>query len=150
MRVVILWLINENGEILMAKRAAHMSTDAGVWGPSVSGKVDENETLTAAVLREMKEELGFTPDKLSPTFLHHEIFLNHTDGRKRDFYIFYASVESDITRHFKLESNEVESTKWFKRSEIEELVAGKSNKVIMSSASELWQKILKHLQPITT
>lgn len=57
MNVALLWLVNENDEVLIARRAANMDTDADVWGLSVSCTVEPNETYKEAILRETKEEL---------------------------------------------------------------------------------------------
>lgn len=150
MQVAILWLINQRGEILMAKRAAHLSTDAGVWGPSVSGKVDVGETFNEAVRREANEELGLTNDDIHPVFLHKEIFADHSDGKIREFGLFYALVSNSITKNLKLEANEVSEIKWFKQSELQQLVSVQSKSLIISSAKELWNSIFLHLGPVLT
>lgn len=148
MRVAILWLINEHGEILMARRAAHMSTNAGEWGPSVSGKVDEGESFAKAVRRETREELGLTDADISPAFMHKEVFADHSDGRTREFGLFYANVPSNIASRLKLEPNEVSEVKWFKVNEIKQLVDEQSETLIISSAKELWRSILLSLKSI--
>ncbi len=150
MKVAILWLVNEKGEVLMARRAAHMSTDANVWGPSVSGKVDPGETFDQAIRREASEELGLTGADVSPIFLHKEMYTDHSDGRSREFGLFYARISSDITKHLKLELNEVAEVRWFTKSELEQLSNAQSESLIISSAKELWQSIFAHLQVIIT
>lgn len=150
MKVVILWLINEKGEILMARRAAHMTTDAGVWGPSVSGKVDVDESFAEAAIREAQEELGIMPGDISPVFLHNATYAGHIDGRNREYSIYYATVKAGIIELLQLEPNEVSEVKWFKRGELQELVDQKSEMVIISSATALWKSLFAHLRPITT
>lgn len=145
-----MWLINENGEILLARRAAHMSTDAGVWGPSVSGKVDAGETADQAVLREAQEELGLETNAINPIFLHNETYTEHSDGRVRQFSLYYAVLPSNTIKHLELEPNEVSEIKWFKRDDLKQLVDQKSDNIIISSTTQLWQSIFVHLQPITT
>jgi len=134
----------------MARRAPYMSTDAGVWGPSVSGKVDEGENFSIAVMREAKEELGLSTSDISPIFLHQEVYNEHTDGKVREFGLFYAVVPSKITEQLKLEANEVSEVKWFKKSELEKLADAQSESLIISTAKELWKSIFLHLQPLTT
>jgi isopentenyldiphosphate isomerase len=150
MRVAILWLINEHGEILMARRAVHMSSDAGMWGPSVSGKVDPGETFVESVRREANEELGLTAADISPIFLHKETYRDHSDGKKREFGLFYATVPSSITKRLKLEANEVSDVKWFKKDELQRLASVQSKTLIISSAKELWENIFSHLSPVLT
>ena len=149
MKVAILWLINEKGEILMARRAAHLSTDAGVWGPSVSGGVDDDESFQEAVLREAHEELGLTGNDISPIFLHEETYAEHSDGNIRQFGLFYAMLSRDTFKRLRLEPDEVAEVKWFTRKELEQLATTGSKSLIISSATVLWRGILMHLQPIT-
>ena len=148
MQVVILWLINEHGEILMAKRAAQMSTDAGVWGPSVSGKVDSGETSEEAVLREANEELGLTVEEISPIFLHKETYADHSDGNIREFRLFYATVPSAIVNKLTLEAKEVSAVKWFTKDDLQKLASARSKNLIISSAKEVWESIFFHLNPV--
>jgi len=42
-RVSALWLTNPDGYVLLAKRANQKDKEPGVWGPAVSGTVEENE-----------------------------------------------------------------------------------------------------------
>lgn len=132
----------------MAKRAAHMNTDAGVWGPSVSGKVDVGETFNQAVLREANEELGLSEATITPVFLHKETYANHSDGRVRHFGLFYAKVPSELVTRLQLDANEVSEVKWFKESSLKRLADTQSDSLIISTAKELWQSIFLNLQPV--
>jgi isopentenyl-diphosphate delta-isomerase len=112
MKVAILWLINERGEILLSQRATHMSTDANMWGPSVSGKVDEGEDAEQAAVREANEELGIDPKEVIPIHHLHDSTHNHSDGLLREFSLFSANIESTLIDKMRLEPNEVAAVKW--------------------------------------
>jgi 8-oxo-dGTP diphosphatase len=94
--VAVLWLINERGEFLLAKRSDTKKHDPGVWGPSVTGKLEANETVEQALERETEEELGLTADAYQALPLFNEEF-RHADGVIRQMNIYYALVHSDIT-----------------------------------------------------
>ena len=51
---------NDNYHVLLLKR---MKTVQGIWA-GVSGKIEEGEKAWQAILREIKEETGLTPEKL--------------------------------------------------------------------------------------
>ena len=55
---------NKNHEFLIAKRAEHLH-QGGLW-EFPGGKVEKNETVQAALHRELKEELGITVETASP------------------------------------------------------------------------------------
>jgi len=54
------WIINQNGEILIARRAYSKKSFLGMWDQSSSGHVDAGETSMQAIIRETREELGLS------------------------------------------------------------------------------------------
>lgn len=51
-------VINDQGEVLLQKRAEHDNVFPAHWDFSAGGGVDENENTQAATERELREELG--------------------------------------------------------------------------------------------
>jgi mutator protein MutT len=146
MKVAILWLINEKDKVLLSQRAAHMSTDANMWGPSVSGKVDTGETPEQAAVREASEELGIGPTEVIPIHHLHDGTHSHNDGRLREFSLFYVSVESTLTNKMKLDPNEVAAVKWISIKDLEKTFVEKPETIIISSNKSLWEEIFKNLK----
>ncbi len=102
-RVVGAAVIDENGRILLQKRAENMEISPGTWDISVGGHVDEGYTYETAVTAELQEELGIVgpePQAFGKEFLG-DCFL----------MLFKIIVPSDI----KLEpgADEVADVKWF-------------------------------------
>lgn len=149
MKVALLWLLNENNEVLIARRASRMDSDAGVWGPSVSGVIEDNESAFEGALREAHEELGIDLSSYNPTFLHEDSQM-HLDGEMRVFSVHNAKVPHTIINDFKLEPNEVAEVKWIEIDELENLQRTQKDKVIMSEAEILWQNLFTNLRSITT
>ena len=58
MNVVVGILFNEKGEVLVALRPPHV-VQPGIW-EFPGGKVEKNETLENALIREFQEEIGIT------------------------------------------------------------------------------------------
>ncbi|MDR3125553.1 MAG: NUDIX domain-containing protein [Candidatus Nomurabacteria bacterium] len=59
-RVAALWVVNSRGEVLVAQRSFQKSNSPGLWGPSVAGTVEPDETYASNIVKEAAEEIGLT------------------------------------------------------------------------------------------
>ncbi len=144
--VAVLWLVNEAGQLLLARRADHKLHDPSLWGPSVTGKLEAGETATQALLRETEEELGLKPGLYKPELLFEEDFM-HPDGATRRFSVYYALADkATIEANLAIDKEEVAETKWVTKAEIRELLKVEHNKTIPASAFVLWEKVLGQLE----
>lgn len=114
-RITGLWVTAPNGEILLARRSFTKKHDPGVWGPAVSGTVEEGETYESNIVKEAEEEIGLTgvKFKIGPKIRRstsHEYFAQW----------FTAVVERDYP--FVKQDDEVEEIRWFSKSEISKLL----------------------------
>lgn len=110
-RIIRIMLIDENGRILLQKRAPNKKPKPNCWDDSVSGHVDAGESYLAAALRELYEELGIKAEDLEEagTFRAN----SEIDGVAihRFNKVYKLSVQSDIK--FKIEKDEVSEVCWF-------------------------------------
>jgi len=60
MRTIVNGLLVREGSVLLAKRSPQRSSYAGLWS-FPGGHVEQNETITDALVRELREEIGITP-----------------------------------------------------------------------------------------
>ena len=70
------YLVNDQDQILVSRRALEKKTWPGVWTNSFCGHPGRNETTTAAVIRRAAEELGtsITPPRLAlPDFRYRAV-----------------------------------------------------------------------------
>lgn len=101
-RVVHLLVFNKKGDLLLQKRSLNKDVAPGKWDTSVGGHVNPGENITAAVRREMTEELGIT--KCTLEFLYSYLFTNH--------------IESELVSTFRcIYDGEI----WFDKEEIDEV-----------------------------
>lgn len=134
--VAVLWIIDEQGRLLLAQRAHHKAQDPGVWGPTVTGKLEVGESFDQALLREVEEEIALKPDKYQPKFLL-EVDYVHPDGELRKFGIYYTVLPSSISDELHIDENEVAGIDWFSVEEVTEKM--KSNpKELVPSANAVW------------
>ena len=95
-----------NGEILLLHRNEEKS-EGGKWGIP-GGKVDPGETLTEAMVREMKEETGH--DMLSTDFRYiKKLYVKHPRHRFI-YHLFFAALPIKPDVH--LNPNEHQNFSW--------------------------------------
>lgn len=141
----MLWLVNEKGELLLARRADHKSQDPGLWGPSVTGKLEAGETFEETVVREAEEELALSPRAYSPKYLFETAF-DHPDGEQRIFKVFTATISDDVAKTLRFDTNEVAEIKWLSVAAIKELLQSKPGELVVASAFVLWDQIFEALE----
>lgn len=141
-QIAMLWLINDAGELLLARRADTKKHDPGLWGPSVTGNLEANESWEEAVSRETEEELGLMSSEYMPNFLFETDF-KHPDGDIRHFKVYVAHVPFSITGKIHADSREVAEVKWLSIPEIRKLLESKPGEVVVASAFVLWNRIFE-------
>lgn len=132
-RVVHIWIINENQEYLIQKRADHLSWFAGRWstttGSVQAGQIDYLEEA----YRELEEELGLNNTQVDIEYLSDLII-----GQS------YVSVFRGFLPGYKLENiklnEEVSDVKWMKKSKIMSLHASED---FVPYSQELFDLVFK-------
>jgi 8-oxo-dGTP pyrophosphatase MutT (NUDIX family) len=112
----VIALIERDGSLLLERRA-----DAPVWG-LVAGRVDDTETLTDALRREVHEETGLTVSRyeLFGTFSDPTRIVSYPDGNvyRVASFVYRVEVESfDVLQ----KSSESEDLRFFARDEVLDL-----------------------------
>ena len=111
-RVSALWIVNNKGEYLLARRGFTKSHHPGKWGPAVAGTVDKEETYLDNIVKEAEEELGLSGInfKKGPK--------TKTTGKYNHFTQWYiAKIDKEIN-DFRIKKDEVAEIKWFSREEL--------------------------------
>jgi isopentenyldiphosphate isomerase len=89
--VVHLHLFNTKGDLFLQKRAETKDIEPGKWDTSVGGHVGLVESIEAALLREVREELGITISP--PGFLTRYIWQS---SRERELINSYSTISDEI------------------------------------------------------
>ncbi len=98
-------VINVNKEVLMVKRAKHLTNGGKYALPG--GFLDRDETTTEAALRELKEETGYE-GKITSLFQ----VIDTPQRPKEDRQNVEFKYIIDLTGGQKIDNNEVESIDW--------------------------------------
>lgn len=113
-RVIHLWIVNAQNQLLFQQRSADKDAGANLWYVSVGGHIESGEAIEATLIRETKEELGldisgFT-DKIDYLFTFKEI-KRENDGAFIDdeFYdVFVLKADFPIAQ-MTLQAEEVQA-----------------------------------------
>lgn len=143
-KVSAVWIVSEFKELLLARRSVQKSRDPAMWGPSVTGTVNDGETYEQSAVREVGEELGLEITLEQLEYLFDKDFM-HPDGDLRKFKIFLVRLPKNVINQVKLQLEEVDKVQWAKREEIENYLKNPANPTfkLVSSATELWPEVLK-------
>ena len=111
-RTSALWLINEFGEALISKRSITKRFHPGLWGASVTGRIEGDETYEATIIREAKEELEIDLENINPWYKEfvqeeHTFWVQH----------FFATIPKSTK--FTLQTSEVDEVKWISLQNLE-------------------------------
>jgi len=111
-RVSALWIQNSKNEILLVQRSFNKNNDPGKWGPAVAGTIDEGETYETNIIKEAEEEIGLKDHNFKKSF-----YRKNNGEHKHFTQWFFASIDKNI-KDFKIQKEEVEQIKWFKKEEL--------------------------------
>lgn len=115
-RIVIIFIENSKGEILIHKRAKAKDYGAGLWENAAGGNVGTERYKTAAY-RELFEEIGVSKKDLTLRKVAKHIHIDKNDGRGRMMCWFYGNLDWPLEK-FALDPREVEKVEWRSKKEL--------------------------------
>lgn len=113
-RIVVVALLNNEGQILIQQRSAGKDKNPNMWDISVTGHLSAGQDSLSAACREINEELGITVDeeKLRYIFSYRReqrVSATHHDRQYYDFFVLRLP-EIDVSK-IKLQESEVQQVK---------------------------------------
>lgn len=112
-RVSDLWVRNSRGELLLAQRSFSKKRSPGLWTNAVSGTNDKGETYESNMIKEAEEELGIKGIKFRKS-------KKIRYGGRHNFFCQGFTVLIDRkAEDFRLQKDEVEQVKWYRKEELE-------------------------------
>ena len=110
-RIVHIWIVNEDGEYLIQKRAQNLNWYGGRWAATSGSVQSGHQDLMAEAYRELKEELGLSFAEID---LEHEGDLIIGQSLVTVFKGYLPKYMIRTIQH----NEEVEDIRWMKKSKI--------------------------------
>ncbi|MFX1574053.1 MAG: nicotinamide-nucleotide adenylyltransferase [Promethearchaeota archaeon] len=133
--------INTDGEILylVQKRGKNKKTYPEYFTDSSSGHINYEKNLDLNkikknAIRELEEEFGIPISALQKV-----LFYDFNTEEQEIAYIFFGIVKSDVILHPDPKELEVQSSRFYTRNELENILEHKKN---VDYSKKIWQKIL--------
>lgn len=130
-RVSAVWVVNSNGQTLIAQRKLTKKKDPGLWGPSVAGTVEVGETYYENAVKETEEELGVANLPLV------ELGKIRVASPQNYFAMYYKVLCDWPVERFVPQEDEVETLTWISVDELKKDVKLNPQKYIASMDKSL-------------
>jgi isopentenyldiphosphate isomerase len=118
---------DENGRLLLQKRAPHKQPYPNHWDWVPAGHVDEGETYEVAMRREANEELGLNSPALqfevAENYRSNKVF----EGRQLNRFNRVFRLTIDSATALSLDSSEATELRWFTVPELRDMLASHPN-----------------------
>ena len=134
-RVSGLMIMNDAGEILLARRAWSKRQHPGLWGPAVAGTIEEGEDYHSNIIKEAEEELGLKgiEPALGPK--------RRIKGDYNYFGQWYFLKQNKLIQEFKPDPEEVAEIRWVDKTRLLQEV--KESPENFTASAPLWEGLLK-------
>lgn len=142
-RVSALWVINSQGEHLLAQRSHTKLKNPGKWGPAVAGTVEVGETYDSNIIKETAEEIGvditIEDIQLGPK-------TQRVSSIDRYFVQWYFMLMDKDIANFSLPGDEVAGLKWLTTKELNNMIT--NTEYVLPSVIESLPVLLAELAKI--
>jgi len=135
-RVSALWIENNKGQILLARRAFTKKKDPGMWGPAVAGTVEKGETYESNIIKEADEEIGLQNIKVKE-WIKKRVKYPHNHFTQ----MFLLKLDKPL-EYFKINKEEVAEIRWFDKDKLINL-AKKDGPTIIKSFKQFLLNSIK-------
>ena len=135
-REAAIWIMNENGEMLLQKRSASKKQNPNKWALT-AGHVDAGEEPIDTMIREIYEELGVVIEKKNIEKI--------VSDKEKSFSSESNTIVPYILTDYKIELSELSELRYFSIEEIEKIIENKDENYVFSTKKYM-QKVLPYIK----
>lgn len=144
-RTIVVGLVwNKKNQLLLCKMPGNRGVFPDQWGLP-GGGIEANETMTDALKRELKEELGIDIQKIKPAFFKDGQYQKtFPDGSKKDVYMIFLLFHCEALQEEIRLNEEFSEFKWVKENELLDLEMNQETVDTLSKIgnwNEVWAKV---------
>lgn len=144
-REVAAWIMNENGKLLMERRACTKKQEPNKWG-LCAGHIDPGEDIKSSMVRELEEEIGLKIDVKDLKLISIEKKQNsYGDIKNYNFQYNYFVRTNKKIEDYKVQLEELSELKYISITRLEEIVKAKDENYTFSDQLYM-PKIIKILK----
>lgn len=128
-REVVIWIMNEKGELLLQKRSATKKSNPNKWGVT-AGHIDAGEEPMDVAKRETLEEIGLQLEDNDLEFL----FLEKSERKCNNHfkYMYYVKTNKKISE-FVIQKEELSELKYISLKKFEDVIERRDEKYVFSN-----------------
>lgn len=146
-REVAIWIMNEEGRILLQKRALTKHQNPGKWALT-AGHIGAGEEAILGAIRETKEEIGIdiTKNELQELFCVKNSEVHPESHTFNNCYVYHYFLKvNQKVEEYEIQKQELSEVKYFSLKELEKITQEK-NKEFVFSKKEYMPQIMKYLK----
>lgn len=113
-RAFSILVFNDNGDLLIHKRAYNKYHSSGLWTNTCCGHPNPGESMEDAVSRRLEEEMGFTCDLSFGFKFHYKTTFDNGLTENEIDHVYFGKYNDD----FVVNSDEVVDFKWVSMDEV--------------------------------
>lgn len=129
-RSIHLWIVDNNGQLLIQKRSRSKKAHPGLWDVSCAGHIEAGDTSESTVIKETREELGIEVKPFEFRYCFTVLTKNiHDSGKYKDkeFIDIYLMIKDIPLENINFDKSEVEDVKYIHLKDLKKLISEKNS-----------------------
>lgn len=128
-RSIHLWIVNNEGQLLIQKRSRDKKAHPGLWDVSCAGHIEAGDNSESTVVKETMEELGIEVKPSEFNYCFTVLTKNvHDSGRYRDneFIDIFLMIKDISLESINFDKSEVEDVRYINLKDFKKTVSEKN------------------------
>lgn len=127
---VIVFVLNDNNEVLLQKRSANKKHFPNKW-TVLSGHVEDfDDSFEMAAVRELKEEIGLNADITDLKYLTENEVMK--DDNSKHITKYYSIISNKKENEYTIQAEELSEVKWYSCNDFVNMMENNDEMIVFS------------------